>query len=300
MDNILLVFLCLLAGVFLRRLPTVASSASQSLNQYVIYIALPAMTLFYIPKIELSSGLLFPLGIAWIGFGLSFVFFWSLGKMLGWSKKLIGCLILMGGLGNTSFVGFPIVEALYGSQGLKTAIVVDQPGTFLVMATLGIGVASYYSSGMASSASMIRKILFFPPFIAFMVAVVMNAFNFDFHDALQGAFQKIGATVSPVALVAVGLQIRIEKTKHMPFALLGLFFKLVLTPLFFLVLYKLILSRDGMDIDVSIIESAMAPMVTASVLASTYNLKPRLASLMIGIGIPASLVTIGLWYWLLS
>jgi predicted permease len=40
---------------------------------------------------------------------------------------LIGCLILTAGLGNTSF-GFPIIEALYGEEGLKTAILVDQPG----------------------------------------------------------------------------------------------------------------------------------------------------------------------------
>ena len=71
--------------------------------------------------------LLYPLGIAWLGFGLSFIFFYGLGKLLGWSKKLIGCLIVVGGLGNTSFVGFPVIEALYGKEGIETAIIVDQP-----------------------------------------------------------------------------------------------------------------------------------------------------------------------------
>jgi predicted permease len=49
---------------------------------------------------------------------------------------LTGCLILTAGLGNTSFLGFPIIEALYGQEGMKTAILVDQPGTFVVLSTL--------------------------------------------------------------------------------------------------------------------------------------------------------------------
>jgi hypothetical protein len=32
-------------------------------------------------------------------------------------------------------------------------------------------------------------------------------------------------------------------------------------------------------------ESAMAPMITASILATTHGLKPRLSSMMIGFGI---------------
>jgi hypothetical protein len=60
---------------------------------------------------QLEPELLYPIGVAWIGFSVVFVFS-VLGKRLGWSKKLIGCLILTAGLGNTSF-GFPIIEALY-------------------------------------------------------------------------------------------------------------------------------------------------------------------------------------------
>lgn len=299
MDNILLLFICLFAGIMLRRVPAVSANAAQTLNQFVIYVSLPAMTLFYIPKISIGLDLLYPLGIAWIGFGLSFVFFWTLGRMLGWSRKLTACLILLGGLGNTSFVGFPIIEALFGPEGLKTAIVVDQPGSFLVMATLGIGVASAYSRGTTSKAEIVKKIVFFPPFVAFVISMLMNGFGYDFANILQSAFEKMGKTVSPVALVAVGLQLKLSVDRHFKFALLGLFFKLMLMPAFFVLLYKMILGQSGFVIDVSLIESAMAPMITASVLASNYNLKPKLASLMIGIGIPLSLLTIGFWYWLL-
>ncbi len=301
MDNILLVFLCLIMGLGLQRIAAFPKNGHLALNQFVIYIALPALALFYIPKVSLSRDLLYPLGIAWIGFLLSFAFFYSIGKRLGWPNRLIGCLVITAGLGNTSFVGFPIIQALYGDEGLKTAIIVDQPGSFVVMATLGIITAGIFSKGEPNSKEIAKKILLFPPFLAFVVACIMNVMKVDFNDHFETVFQKLGATVTPVALVAVGLQLKIDKrSQHWKFLRLGLLFKLMITPLFFFVFYKLILRGQSLPVNVSIMESAMAPMITGAILASNYGLKPKLSSMMVGIGIPLSFLTLALWYFLLN
>jgi hypothetical protein len=301
MENILLLFLCLLLGVALQKVPQFPKNAYQSLNQYVIYVSLPALALYYIPKITISLALLYPLGIAWLGFGLSFVFFYALGNYFKWSKKLTGCLILTAGLSNTSFVGFPIIEALYGAEGLKTAIIVDQPGSFVVVTTLGILVAASFSRGNLSTSEILMKIVKFPPFIAFTIALLFTIFSLEFPNALQNAFLRIGNTVTPVALVAVGLQLKIDKrSKHLSFLGLGLFFKLLIMPAFFYLLYKIILGGNGLEINVSILESAMAPMITGTILAANYGLKPKLSSMMVGVGIPLSLVTVAFWYFVLK
>ncbi|WP_317129572.1 AEC family transporter [Flavobacterium zepuense] len=301
MDSIILIFICLFAGWGLQRVITVPANAHTALNQFVIYISLPALSLFYIPKIQISAGLLYPIGVAWLGFLLSWVFFAGLGRLFNWPKKLIGCLAITAGFANTSFVGFPVIEALYGKEGLKTAIIVDQPGTFVVVSTFGILLAAAYSKGSGGGSGIARKILLFPPFIAFVVAACMNIFNYDFIDTVQSIFTRLGSTVTPVALVAVGLQLKIErKSRHWKFLWLGLFSKLILMPLFFFILYKIILGADGQMIDVSIMEAAMAPMITAAILASAHGLKPRLAGMMIGIGIPLSFITLAGWYFLLK
>lgn len=301
MENIILIFVCLLLGVVLQSVKNFPQNSHQVLNQFVIYISLPALAFYYIPKIKINTDLLYPVGVAWLGFGLSFLFFSVLGKSLGWSKKLIGCLVLTAGLGNTSFVGFPIIEALYGKEGLETAIIVDQPGSFIVLSTMGILVATYYSRGTPNAAAIFKKIIFFPPFIGFVFATVMNFVQYDFVNEVQIVFQKLGATVTPVALIAVGSQLSFErKSKHWGFLTLGLVFKLLLMPAFFCLLYVFILGKSGLVFDVSIMESAMAPMITASILASTYGLKPKLSSMMIGFGIPLSFITLAFWYWILQ
>ncbi|MCO6146746.1 AEC family transporter [Flavobacterium sp. NRK1] len=301
MDSIILIFICLLAGVALSRIKAVPANGHMALNNFVIYISLPALALYYIPKIEVTTKLLYPLGVAWIGFLFAWLLFGGLGKWLGWSKKLIGCLVLTAGLGNTSFVGFPIIEALYGKKGLETAIITDQPGTFVVMATLGIIVAASYSKGSAGVLEILKKILLFPPFLAFFAGAIMNICDTDFAAIFQPVLQKLGSTVTPVALVAVGMQIKIQRrNRHWGFLSLGLFYKLILMPAILFVLYKIILGQSDQEINVSLMEAAMAPMITAAILASAYGLKPKLAGMMIGVGIPLSFATLAIWYYILN
>ncbi len=301
MENILLIFVCMLLGFLLKRNKNFPVLSYKTLNQFVIYISLPAIALYYIPKLEISTKLLFPLGVAWLGFALSYVFFTAFGKLFGWSKKLTGCLIITTGLGNTSFVGFPIIEAVYGKQGLETAVIVDQPGSFVVVSTLAILVATMFSRGSANSNEILKKILFFPPFIAFSISCLLNFMDVDFPLMLQSVFQRLGSTVTPIALVSVGMQLEFDsKSKHWKFLGLGLLFKLLITPLFFYLLYVTILKGNGLEVQVSILESAMAPMITGTIVASNYGLKPKLSSMMIGFGIPISFITLIFWYYILQ
>lgn len=301
MDSIILLFLCLLLGFGLQHTNAFPKNGPLTLNQFVIYVSLPALALYYIPKIKIDATLLYPLGIAWLGFLFSFLFFYTLGKRFNWSRKLIGCLIITAGLGNTSFVGFPVIQALFGEEGLKTAIIVDQPGSFVVMATLGILTATIFSKGKTEPKTIVTKILIFPPFIAFVIGCVLNLLKVDFVSDLQTVFQKLGSTVSPIALLSVGLQLKIDRrSQHWKFLRLGLFFKLIITPAIFFLLYKILLHGKGLAVDVAVMEAAMAPMITGTIVAASHGLKPKLSSMMVGVGIPLSFITLAFWYFIIN
>jgi predicted permease len=297
MNNFILIFVCLLLGLLLQNIKQLPKNFHKKLNWIVVYICLPALALYYIPKIKWDNQLLFPIGVAWIGFVFSYFFFNYIGKRRGWSRKLIGCLIICAGFSNTSFLGFPIIEALYGEEGLKTAIIVDQPGGFVVLSTLGIFVATAYSKGNLDRMQFVKKIVFFPPFVTFSIACLMNVFHFDFLEWVQLFFKSAGKVMTPLALLSVGLQLRFEKkSMHWGFLGLGLLYKLILMPAMIFVLYVLVLGQHSKVIDVAVMESAMAPMITACILASTNGLKPRLSSMMVGFGIPISFLTLIFWY----
>jgi predicted permease len=102
--------------------------------------------------------------------------------------------------------------------------------------------------------------------------------------------------MTPLAMLSVGLQLRFDKkSQHWKFLRLGLFYKLIFTPALIYFLYVVVFDQHSQMIQVSIMEAAMAPMITASILASAHGLKPRLSSMMIGFGIPLSFITLVFW-----
>lgn len=301
MANIILLFLCLFLGFFFKKSNQFPKETALVLNKFVVYISLPAMALHYLPKIELSAKLLYPIGVAWIGFLVAFVLFASLGKWLGWSKSLTGCLILTSGLGNTSFVGIPVIEALYGKEGLETLVLVDLPGSFIMLSTLGIFVAATFSRGKTSLKQIGARMIGFPPFIAFVIGFSLILLNLQLPETLDYVFEKLSLTITPLALVSVGFQINLQKrSKHWGFLTLGLAYQLLLWPFLILILYKVVLNQSGVPIDVCVMEAGMAPMITAAIVSSAYGLKPKLSNMMVSVGIPASFITLAFWYWVLT
>jgi len=91
---------------------------------------------------------------------------------------------------------------------------------------LGIIVASLYSRGTPNPKEIVLKIALFPPFLAFFAAMLMNIFSADFTESVQLVFQRLGSTVTPIALVAVGLQIKVqEKKQALEFSGFGIVFQ---------------------------------------------------------------------------
>ena len=301
MSSILLLFLCLFIGIGIQRINNFPKNTAVVLNQYILFVALPAMALYYLPKIALSWDLLLPASVAWIAFGLSFLIFNSLGKIYNWSKKLTGCLIITAGLGNTSFVGIPVIQALYGDEGLNTLIIIDLPGTFVALSTVGVLVATLYSNQKGIGDSILRKMFTFPPLLAFFVGLILMILKIDFPTAISDTFKQLSATISPIALISVGYQLKFKSySKHFKFLFLGLSFQLLILPLVILILFYFVLGRTDLATKVCIIEAAMAPMITGSILASTYGLKPELSNMMVGYGIPISFITLAGWYFLVE
>mgnify|MGYP003617302267 FL=1 len=300
MSNLILLFVCLIIGIVLKKSKIIPDNFHTSLNAFVINISLSAFSLYYISKIELNSSVIYPVLVVWIGIFAAILFFAGLGKIFGWKSSLIGALIMCAGFGNTSFVGIPLIQAMYGEEGLKTVMLVDQPG-FVALSTVGILVANFYSGSKDSLLKHLSKILKFPPFIAFVIALLLNVFSIEIPKDFDEVLMKLGATTVPLALVSVGSQMQWAKIERKEgfHLFIGLLFKLVLLPLLILVIYKYIFHQSGDVIDICILEAAMAPMITAAIIASAHDLEPKFCNLMVAVGIPLSILTVGIWHLLL-
>lgn len=301
MDNYVLLGACFLLGILLRRSGRLPDNAAAALNGFVVHISLPALTLTYVHDLNLDASLILPALMAWVMFGIGCGFFWLAAKALGFSRATTGGLMLTGGLANTSFIGLPMIETFYGTQFLGLGILIDQVGSYFVLSTLGILIASVYSSSgrVIDAKAVIRRIVLFVPFQAFVLALLLMPFEYP--TWLDELLKRLGATLIPLALVSVGYQLRLSQVRGKLSALAtGLVFKLLLGPTLILLLFAGLLGAEGAVMRVTVFEAAMPPMIGASIVAMDHELDPPLLTLMVGVGIPLSFLTLPAWWYLLS
>jgi predicted permease len=168
-----------------------------------------------------------------------------------------------------------------------------------VRSTLAIIVAGIYSSGRPTAASIVRSILRFPPFIALAVALLLLPVVYP--EWLVVVLKRLGDTLAPMALLSVGLQLRLGHLAGNGQKLaIGLGFKLLLVPLLIFLLYVPLLGAHGQAIQVTLFEAAMPPMIAASIIAQEHDLDPNLATLMVAVGLPLSFLTLSGWWWVLQ
>lgn len=299
MSNILLIFICLISGKLLTRYKILPREGYKTLNNIVIYICMPALAVLYIPQIRISSELAFPVSVMWIVFLSAVFFFLFVRKIFKLEKNTTGALILTGGLSNTAFIGFPVLLALLGEEGLKTGIVIDQAGSFFVLATGGVITGSIASKGEFSFKKIFKDIIVFPPFIGFVAGVIINLSGISLPEIVNDIFRKLGSVLIVLALVSVGMQLKIKGlNNHVRNLFIGLSYKLIIAPLIIFVLFYIVFKGKGVIIDACLLESAMSPMIMGAIMAENYGLNPKLASMMVGIGIPLSFFTIAFWYYI--
>lgn len=293
MWNFILIALCLLFGFLVSKKKGLPSNSYKGINSWIINVALPAVALKYIPGIKWNFDLILPLTMPLIIWGGSFLFIRLLTRFVALDKKTMAAMTLTAGLGNTSFIGFPLTKAYFGTENFEVAVLADQ-ASFLVMATLGVILATRAAdNGNSSPAKILKKVLSFPPFLAFCLAFLLPLWiSLESIDPLLDAF---AVTLVPLALFSVGMQLRLHGAgKNINLISAGLFYKLILAPLILLFIC-LGIGLSGSVAKISIFEAAMAPMVTGAILATDYNLNPKLTSMILSIGIPVSFVTTFFW-----
>ncbi len=293
MSAMVMLFVCLILGTVVARFGKPPQGIVAGLNWWVLNIALPALVLELIPKVAFDPDLWFPIAAQWLTFLLAWLLFGWLGPRLGWSRQRIGALILVCGLGNTAFMGYPLMEALYAKPGLALAVVADQLGAFPVLVSGGIVVASLYAGRKPEPRLILRHIVTFPAFMALLVGIVAGLSG-GWPAWLEGVFGPIGGTLTPLALFSVGLQFKFHPgARQLGAATLGLGWKLLAAPLLCWGL-GVLTGVGGLVLSVGVLQAAMAPMVSAAILADEYDLDPALANTVLGAGIVISLLTVPL------
>lgn len=299
MENFALIFVALFIGYIINLKAIFPQNTPIILNQFILYISLPAMALLQIPRLTLSFEVLIPVVVAWLVMALSALVIYYLSKLFKFSREVTGSLMLVGVLSNTSFVGIPIIQAYLGDSALPYVLMYDQLGSFIMLSTYGTFISIYYSHETKVDIKAIGiKILTFPAFLALLVSLLF--IGTTFHPVVTSVLSSLASTIVPLALVSVGLQLRFK----LPREEIKPFFTALGVTILFAPLSAIgvsyIFGWEGMAVDVSIMEAAMGPMITAGAVASMAGLAPRLSSAIVGYGTIISFFSTWVVFWIIN
>jgi len=300
MSSILILFTTLTGGYLLRRLlpPLRGEALSLWLNRYVIYIALPALVLVYIPRIDPDASVWTPVLSAWGLFLLSSLAVVIVGRIARWPREIVGALLFTVPYGNTSFLGVPFTRAFFGESGLPYTLLYDQLGSFLILSTIGVVVLAFYTSQSISPVRIVTKIVTFPAFPALIIAFFL--IGVDYPSWLAIPLKYLAASLAPAAMLSIGLQLKLRFASHetRPF-FFAMAVKLILAPTLLLGFFFLIDAHD-LAARVSVFEAGMAPMVSSATMAILANLNRQFVASVLGYGIVLSFGTLPVVYWVVG
>jgi predicted permease len=281
-------------GYGLRRLGVLPVGTAAVLNQVVIAVCLPASILRHAPGLRLEAEVAAVAVLPWLLGGVAALAVAGVGRLANWSRETVVVVALGAALGNTSFLGYPLVGAWLGPEALRWAVVYDQFGTFLLMSTVGLAAIAREGPGArASAGTRLRRIAGFPPFLALVVALTLMPETPPAPVAV--ALDRLAEALLPLVALAIGSELRLRLPREALAPLgFGLALKLVALPALAW-LIALVLGLRGDALAVAVLESAMPPMITALALAAAAGLAPRLAAALVGHGIVISALTLPLW-----
>ncbi|WP_437918889.1 AEC family transporter [Sphingobacterium sp. LRF_L2] len=295
MVNVALIIFCTLAGILFKYYGLIAKEAYKGINVFILYIALPAVSFKYIPQLSLSKGLIFPALSSLLVMIGAYIFMYCYSKYKKYNRRTRSSLEIASAYSNTSFIGFPLIIAYYSEQDLGIAILCDQ-SMFLLLSTIGVISALKGNKGSKSPLTLkvvLKRFVSFPPAIACILAIVLSSL-FDMTKA-EPFFDKLTATVGPLALFSLGLQLNIKGWKERVSQISTiLLYKLLLAPLLVLIA-ALVLDIEANTARISIFEASMPTVITASIIAEQFHLNDKLINLTIGMSIVVGFFTTGLW-----
>jgi predicted permease len=293
------VLFLLAAGAALVRWGPLEREQSRILDRFAVTLSLPALTISKLSGMKITSEMAVPVAIAWGQLAVAATAVIIVAKLFRWERRTLFAALLVTPLGNTSFVGIPLIRSLLGADHIPHAIVYDQLGSFLALATYGtmvVAIGTAKPGGPAVLARQaLRRLFTFPPFYGLLLALCLAIGRWQLPGWLEDPVDLLAATLIPITLTSVGMRLRAPShiTRPRPLAwVLGL--RLVAIPAL-VALVATAVHGTSQSWQTARLESAMPPQITASIIAAEEGFDEELAVNAAGLGILIGIVTTFLW-----
>ncbi|MVX67215.1 AEC family transporter [Clostridium chromiireducens] len=282
MNSIISLFLIILVGVYGSKKGIINSKVTKSLTDILLDITLPCMIISsfsfqYDPGVKINILKTFYYSFsAYAIIGISsFMLMFPVKN----EKRII--LHFANIFTNTGYIGFPVLNAVYGPEAVMYGSIFNIFFTILLW-TYGVMIFKGNIEKMNLAKEML-KALKNPSLIAVYIGVFIMIFDLKLPEVISASANSIGNMTGPLSMIIVGaLSYKIKLKEYLRDWTLyyGLTAKLIIIPIILYFISQLINDRTIVSNSVIILASMPAAAMT-SIFADSFNIKREYASVFV-------------------
>ncbi len=204
-SQIISLFIIMLIGYIMGKRGVIDDYAKTRFTRLVINISLPAQILKAFVSnqgIVSNSEVLLVFGITILAYAFYAIFGVLFNVILRVPKGKRGVYLFMMMFGNVAFMGFPLIEAIYGEEALIYAVIFNVIFNVLVY-SLGIIMVGKREDGIKFD----PKKLFNMPLISASLSIVLYFAKVQIPNVVMDSLNFLGNVTTPVAMLILGATI---------------------------------------------------------------------------------------------
>ena len=208
-------------------------------------------------------------------------------------KPTQGSFLLASMVGNTGYVGYPVILAILGQQYFAWALFYDLLGTMFGAYGLGVVMAARFGSNGRLRPDLTRTMLTNPALWSFALALTSR--EIPFPAPIEWGLPKAAWMAIALSLVLIGMRLsQLSSWRGLPHVWISLAIKMLLVPL--ILGYALqFLGLSGAPRLVIVLQMAMPPAFATLILGEAFHLDRDLTVAALAIGSIGFLFMLPLW-----
>ena len=302
--KILSIFMLTGIGYAAYKVRLVPQDALRTLNAYVLNIAVPCLILQSMQRSELNERIMDDVVWSLAVFAIVTLILAGAGTLILRSMKSIpeedkGIYNMQITFNNCGFMGYPLTTVMFGKYALFLAIIMNIIFTTAVY-SVGVMMLLHKKGEKLFTMKLMVRMLSLP-FVASITGFIIFVTGFHFPVFIDDTLSLVAATVSPVAMFIVGINLSNSKIKEIftPKNLILCAISLIVVPALTLGI-DLLLPVSNLVLVIHVFLMAMPSAAITTVLCHRYNKNAKLAAEGVASTTFFSLGTLALWAFFLT
>lgn len=292
-ESVFSLFIIILVGVYGSKKKIITPEVNKGLTDILIKLALPFMivsSFMFTYDDTIKSNVLNTFFYSIIAYALMAVLSYIILIPVKKDKKTV--LHFANVFVNTGYVGFPVLNSVFGYEGVIYGSIFN---VFFVILVWTYGIMLY--KGKLEKGYLKKEIislLFNPSIIAVIIGIILMVFDIEIKGALLTSIKSIGNITGPLSMFIIGVILSNVKIKqHLKdwTVYYGIAIKLIIIPII-IYLLSLTVGDSTKAVYSVIIMTAMPASAMTSILAESYDKEKEFAAIIVSATTLMSLITV--------